>query len=135
MWSVPGNRIKLDLDGPSVEVEPIHAWSIFFETRALRAIFDNAKTPADEYSALTSLFNYVALEAQPQWDIVDHRGAVPPTGRGFHRLELKMALQIVDGWANSFNVQQEEVQSAADVILAPGPVRDEVKRRLKKKNA
>src|SRR3990167_5740429 len=94
MWQVPGERIALGLDGPSVEVERLRSWSIQFEGLSLLRRFGAAEKPQDEYLALNALYEHVVREAQPQWDIVDHLGAVPTTARGMVRLPLQLGLSI-----------------------------------------
>lgn len=133
MWHVPSERITLDLDGPSVEVERLHSWMVQFQVLALAAAYNAAKTPAAEYAALAPLFERFVYEAQPSWSIADHRGAIPCTAGGMARLPIALALQIVTQWLGSLEIPAEaEPPTAIDAIVPPGPVNRELKRRLKK---
>jgi len=145
MWRIPGERIRLDLGGPSVEVEPLRSWMIQTECLFLAQKVKDAAEGAAEYVALNALFEFVVREAQPQWDIVDHLGAVPTDARGMGRLPLTLALEIVDAWTGSLNARPEmpevpeglyvvesDAASAVDALIPPGPLRQTVKRRLRK---
>ena len=136
MWRIPGERIALDLDGPSVEVERLRSWSIQFEGLSLLARFMAASKQQDEYLALNALFEHVVREAQPQWDIVDHLGAVPTTARGMARLPLDLGLSIASLWLETLvAVEKKEAEaeppSAVDALIPPGPMNREIKRRLR----
>ena len=135
MWQVPGERIALGLDGPSVEVERLRSWSIQFEGLSLLARFMAASKQQDEYLALNALFEHVVREAQPQWDIVDHLGAVPTTARGMARLPLDLGLSIASLWLETLATpasEPAEVPSAVDTLIPPGPMNLEIKRRLQR---
>jgi hypothetical protein len=133
VYRVPSERITLDLDGPSVEIERLSAWAIQFEGLQLAKAFLDARGPAQEYTALVRLFDYFAAEAMPSWDIVDHRGPVPATARGMLRLPLSHSLALVNAWIQSLPAakEEEEPQSAVDAVLPPGALNREVKRRLR----
>jgi len=138
MWRVPGERIALDLGGPFVEVERLRSWSIQFEGLSLLGRFMAASRPQDEYLALNALYEYVVREAQPQWDIVDHLGAVPPTARGMARLPGGLARAIASLWLETFVPAEKAAPenaappSAVDALVPPGPVNLEIKRRLRR---
>ena len=141
MWRVPSERIRLDLDGPSVEVERIGSWNIQYEGLSLLSRFMAASKQQDEYVALNALYEHVVREVQPQWDIVDHLGAVPTTARGMARLPLDLGLSIASLWLQTFvpaekpEASQAEPASAVDAVIPPGPMNLEIKRRLRKKKA
>lgn len=137
MWRIPGERIRLDLDGPTVEVERISSWALQFEFTQLALAWANASKPGAEYAALVPIFERFLLEAQPTWDIADHRGPIPVTVRGMARLPLSISLGMFNQWLGSLPVAQEEDQpeSAVDAVIPPGPVNLEIKRRLKKAKA
>lgn len=147
MYRLPGDRIQLDLGGPSVEVEPIHAWAIQFEAYLLlRRLADAEEGTPRQYTAFKDLCEYVAPEAQIQWDIVDHQGPVPTTARGMMRLPITLAAQLAEQWIativvpeaqqfeelpDELNVMQTNAPSAVDALVPPGPLNRELKRRLR----
>lgn len=136
MWRIPGERVPLDLDGPTVEVERLTAWPLQFECLALLGRFMAAEKPEAEYAALGDLFSRFVLEAQPSWDIVDHRGAVPNTARGMMRLPTDLALPMVQLWLETLTAAAEEPEAAqpptaVDAIVPEGPLNREIKRRLR----
>lgn len=147
MWRVPNERVVLDLDGPSVEVAPIRSWAIQFEALALASVFQRASSPEEEYPALKTAYEYFIAEGQPQWDIVDHRGAVPVTARGMLRLPDALASEIVNQWLATFEAKAEhpeieglhvvesDAPSAVDALIPPGPLQTAVKRRLRRAKA
>jgi hypothetical protein len=136
----------LDLDGPSVEVEPIRSWNIEQECLHGWRVFVAAKTPEASYVALSTLYQQFIIEAQPSWDIVDHRGPVPTTVRGMARLPLDLQVSILGRWRDTyvvaekpereplpFSVIESDAPSAVDAVFPPGsPVNREAKRRLRK---
>jgi hypothetical protein len=128
MYRLPGERVALDLDGPTVTVEPIRSWAIRFEFAVLVGRYDAAADEAAQYAALTPIFGYFVAEAQPAWDIADQTGPIPATARGMVRLPLGLAFEICTGWVNTLPV---ELPSAVDAVVPPGPVHDEIKRRLR----
>lgn len=129
MWQVPGERITLDLDGPSVEVERLRSWPVQYQVLALAAAFNAANTPATEYAALVPLFERFVYEAQPSWSIADHRGAIPATAAGMMRLPLPLGVAMVTQWLESLPVPAAQ-PSAVDGARLPEPVKREIKRRL-----
>jgi hypothetical protein len=145
MWKVPSERVTLDLDGPSVEVEPIRSWNIHLESLHAWRVVADAEKPEAKYVALTKLYEQFVFEAQPTWDIADHRGPVPTTARGMARIPLDLQLAILAGWVDSyvvaekpereplpFSVVESDAPSAVDAIFPSGPVNRELKRRLRK---
>ena len=148
MYRLPGERIRLDLDGPTVEVEPLRSWMLQAECLLLAQKAVAAAEGAPQYVALNDLYEYVIREAQPQWDIVDHIGAVPLTARGMARLPLPLAMEICNQWLETLDAKPEPVEvpeglhlvesdahSAVDAKIPPGPVNRELKRRLNRAKA
>lgn len=128
-YRLPSERVVIEIpDGPTVEVAPIHATSIYQAAVGLMGRLLNAEGPAS-FDARQRLCRFVVAEAQPTWDIADHRGAIPPTPEGMVRLPDAYLVAIVEGWTAPFVAV--EPTSVADDILPEGPVRDEVKRRLR----
>jgi hypothetical protein len=150
---VPGERVTLDLDGPTVEVERLSSWVVEYEFSRLLDRFNAATGPAAEHAALADVFTRFVLEAQPTWDIVDHRGAVPATTAGLARLPLPIALSIVSLWSltsqGADEVPEDEVPedarpevpglrlvesdapSAVDAVIPPGPFNRQIKKQLR----
>jgi hypothetical protein len=131
VYRLPDERVSLDLDGPIVEVQRCASWMVYQQVVRLYAAYVAAKTPAAEYDALVQTFARFVDEAQPTWQIADHTGPVPPTLAGMTRLPLEMSLRMVTDWLETITPKA----SAVDAIIAPGPMRDELKRRLKAKKA
>jgi hypothetical protein len=126
-YVLPSIRITLELDGPSVEVteiiaEPIHALGV-----ARAAAWAGAKGESAQLTALRELYELFAAEAQPTWDIADHRGPVPATSAGMLRLPIPLGLSIVSGWLDTITPKT----TAVDELTPPGPLRDQLNRRLK----
>lgn len=132
MWSIASERITLDLDGPSVEVERLHSWMVQFQVLALAGVYNRAQTSVAEYAALVPLFERFVYEAQPSWSISDHRGAIPCTAGGMARLPIRLGLAMIDRWLESLIVPKpDEAESAVDAVVPPGPANREIKRRLR----
>lgn len=126
-FRIAGDRVTLTVEGASIEVSPIVAWPIAHTAVRLALAYHDAKSGDAEFVALRELGEFLVAEAQPSWDIEDHRGRVPATPAGMLRLPIDMTLALVQAWIDTIVPKQ----SAADVVLPPGPVRDEVKRRLR----
>lgn len=133
MYRLPSERIPLALDdGPTVEVERIAAWPIYRTAISLVGAFYDARTPDAEIAALSRIYGYFVVEAQPVWDIADHRGPIPATPEGMLRLPLAIALGLVQGWAATF-LPPEPPTTAVDEVIPPGPLRDELNASLRRK--
>ena len=144
MYRLPGERVTLDLSGPSVEVEPIHSWMVLVEVQLLVDRAKEADAGAAEYVALTNLFERFVSEAQPTWAISDHLGSIPATAAGTRRLPLPMQMAIIEQWFDTFNrkpereelpeglhVVESDAPSAVDAVIPPGPLQREIKKRLR----
>jgi hypothetical protein len=127
-YRLPGSRQQLDLDGPSVEIEPCHSWALQQLGIGLAQAFFDAKDAQAEFSALQALGRFVLAEAMPTWDILDHHGPVPPTESGWLRLPNDLKLEITVEWLKTANPKA----SAVDELIPPGEAREEIKRRLRK---
>lgn len=119
-------------DGPTVEVQPIGAWPIYRTAVGLVAAFFAAK-PAEEAAALQAVYRFFVSEAQPTFEIVDHRGPILPTADGMLRLPLPLALGIIDGWTSTFQAVPEA--TAVDAMVPEGPLRDKLNKGLRRKKA
>jgi hypothetical protein len=127
-YRLDSTRLTLDLGGPTVEVERLAAPTLrVLAMAAVQRVMD-AKTDADQASALFALGQRLADEAQPVWDILDHRGAVPPTAAGFIRLPVDLALSIAVGWLEES--AKPLPSSAVDALVEPGPLNTALKRKL-----
>ena len=111
-----------------MEVQPIGAWPIYRTAVGLVAAF-YAAAPAGEITALRELYAFFVAEGQPTWEIVDHRGSIPPTPEGMLRLPLPVAFGMIDGWV-SLVVPKP---TAVDAMVPEGPLRDELNRGLRRK--
>jgi hypothetical protein len=130
-YRLPSARAPVEIeDGPTVEVCSIGAWPIYRTAVGLVSAFLAAK-PAAEAAALRELYTFFVAEAQPTWEIVDHRGPVLPTADGMLRLPvIDIALKIIDGWVSTFQPVPEA--TAVDAMIPPGPLRDELNRGLRR---
>ena len=133
VYRLSGERVRLDLDGPVVEVEPIRAWPVARIGVRSWLAFQAATDPDTELAALLELYRLFVAEAQPSWDIADHRGLISLSAEGMCRLPLDLAQKIITGWLGTLPlpIESEEPESAVDAVLPPGPLRDEVKTRLR----
>jgi len=129
-YRLPGERQPLDLDGPSVEVEPCRAYALWQLGMARYAAVEQAEPGPTQLVALQRLYEYVVPEAQPTWDILDHQGPVPTTVNGMLRLPLDIALPICLGWLATFG-QEEQSDSAVDALIPPGKLREALKGDLR----
>lgn len=132
VYRLPSERVLLDVEGPSVEVERIGAWPIHRTALSLMSAFMRATEPGPELAALAELYPFFLGEAQPVWDIADHRGPVPVSVVGMYRLPIPLALRIVDGWLETF---EPDKPSAVDAVIPPGPVRDALNKGLRAKRS
>lgn len=132
-YRLPGGRVPLSVDGYDglqVEVEPIGAWPVYRAAVELSAAFFAAESgTAAEFDALLSLYGHFLIEAQPTWDIVDHRGSVAPTLAGMLRLPVPLAVGLAADWSALFVA--EPLATAVDKLIPPGEMRDELNRRLR----
>lgn len=127
-YVLPGSRVLLDLDGPSVEVDAVLSVAIHALGTIRLGEFVEAKTTSAKLAAMTELYELVVTEARPTWDILDHRGPVPATSAGMLRLPADLGLGICTGWLETLPVEKD---TAVDAVVPPGPARDELNRRLK----
>lgn len=107
----------------TILAEPIHALGV-----ARAAAWAKAKG-ADELTALSALYELFVSEAQPTWDIADHKGPVPATAAGMLRLPLSLGLSIVSGWLETITPKA----SAVDEVIPAGPLRDQLNAKLREK--
>lgn len=129
-YRLPSERVALALDGPTVEVERLGAWAIYWRAMNLLSAYYAAKKPADVAAALEGLVSFVVPEAQPTWDITDHRGPVPTSPSGMLRLPVVLILEISTGWLETF--AKAEPATAVDKMVPPGALRDELNAALRK---
>lgn len=130
-YVLPGSRVLLDLDGPSVEVDQVLSETIHLLGIVRLGKLLGSRTPEAKIAAKTELYELVAQEARPTWDIIDHRGPVPPTSTGMLRLPDEIGLVIVTGWLDTLPVPEEAKGTAVDAVVPPGKVRNELNRRLR----
>jgi hypothetical protein len=130
-YRLPGGRVSLDLDGPPVEVERVASPLIHQLGLNRLAAVISAKTTGARASALLELYELVIGEAQPTWEVLDHRGVVLPTASGMSRLPMELGLAIATGWLETLVVEEQQPASAVDAVIPPGKARNEIKRRLR----
>lgn len=132
-YRLPSGRVTIEVDGYDglqVEVTPIGAWPIYRAAVVLSSAFYAAEAgTAAEFDALRAVYTHFLFEGQPTWEIVDHRGVVPPTVAGMMRLPLPLALGMVTDWTVAFTA--EPPATAVDKMVPEGPLRDELNRRLR----
>jgi hypothetical protein len=127
-YRLPSERVTVEVEnGPPIEVERLGVWTLAWTGAYLVGQFYAATAPEAELAALRNIGAYFIVEAQPTWDIADHRGPIPVTVDGFLRLPDPMALAMVRAWLET----QHEKASAVDELVPPGEAREELKRRLK----
>lgn len=128
VYRLPSERVAVQVaDGPSVEVERLQAEHL---QRAALRLYAAAITGRDA-DAIGTLYGFFLDEAQPTWEIADHRGLIAPTLEGMARIPVPLALGIVLGWIETF--MQPDLPTAADEALPPGPLRDTVNAELRRK--
>jgi hypothetical protein len=127
-YRLPSERVLVTAGDVSAEVERVSAWPIAHSGALLIRSFYVAKPGAEELDALRNIYGYFVLEAQPTWDIEDHRGRIPATPAGMLRLPVDAALGLVSEWLGTLI----PTPTVADEVLPPGPVRDEVNTALRK---
>jgi hypothetical protein len=125
VYRLNGDRTPLTLDGLTIEVQPVVSDTVYRSIVALGA----AAVAAPSNDTLSAVAVYFCTEAQPTWDIIDHRGIVPATPAGMLRMSDALALGLVSEWAAAFVAEPPE--TAVDKIIPPGEMRDELNRRLK----
>lgn len=131
-YRIPGGRVTLDLDGPSIEVEQLVSPTVGFLVRAELAAFLEAKDEAGRIAALGPICERFVVEAQPTWEIVDHRGPILPTVAGMLRLDpLRIVLPAVMAWVETMPVADEDAPATAvDALIPPGPLNASLNQQL-----
>lgn len=125
-YRLPSERVSIDLDDLTVEVERVTAWALQANAvRLLAPVINEQRTASD----LVALVRFFVDEAQPTWAIVDHRGPVLPTVDGCLRLPLDTLLSMIVAWAGTINPPE----TAVDKIIPPSPLRDQLNAKLREK--
>lgn len=127
-YRLPTERVQVTADDLSIEVESVVAWPVAHVAGALVAAFYAASPGDAELNALRDLYGYFLAEAQPSWDIEDHRGRIPTTVTGMLRFPIDVSLRLISEWLATCVPKS----TAADEVLPEGPVRDEVNAALRK---
>ena len=126
-YRLPTDRVQVTVEDLTVEISSLVAWPVAYTADRLVTAFYAAKPGAAELVALRELYAYFVLEAQPVWDVEDHRGRIPPTSAGMLRLPTNIALGLVVEWLETGTPKP----TAADEVLPDGPVKDEVNAALR----
>lgn len=112
----------------SAEVYRCASWPIQQGAVRLWAAFLRA-TGAAELPALVAFYECFLAEAQPTWDLIDHRGPIEPNAGGMLRLNHIEAAALILELAQTL----EDKPSAVDEMVPDGPLRDELNRQLRSK--
>jgi hypothetical protein len=129
-YRLHGERVTLALDdGPTIEVQPIASDTVYRTAVGLASAYFAATDPAALSAALERLATYFCMEAEPTWEMVDHRGTVPATPAGMLRMPDTIALTIMSDWAELFVA--EPPATAVDKLMPEGPLRDRLNRQLR----
>jgi hypothetical protein len=132
-YRLPGGRVTLEVDGYDglqVEVEPIGAWPVFLHATALSsALFAAEDGSVEQLNALVTVYTHFLAEAQPTWQIVDHRGPVQTTVAGMLRLPVALGVGLASDWIERFAAAPPE--TAVDKLVPPGELRDELNAKLR----
>lgn len=121
-------RVPVTLDDLTIEVAPILAWPIAFSVSRLIAVYEAATEGSAEVVALRDLYGTFLEEAQPTWDLIDHRGPIAPTLAGMWRLPLPVALGLIGAWLTTITPPS----TAVDEMVPPGPLRESLNTELRK---
>lgn len=127
MYLLPAERVEISVDKLTAEVAKILSESVYLTAVSLMA----AAVTAPTLERRRDLYGFFVLEAQPTWAIFDHRGPVHPTAAGCLRLPDAIGFRLVEAWIDDFTAQPPA--TAADEILPPGPVRNAVNAKLRKR--
>lgn len=123
-------RVPITSEDLSAEVTRCASWSIQQDAVRLWAAFLRAPDGSvAERNALREFYGLFVDEAQPTWDIIDHRGVVLATVAGMERLNHLHVAGLILEWAATLRVS--DPPSAVDALMPEGPLRDELNRHLK----
>lgn len=126
-YRLASERVEVTVDDLTIEVAPVVAWAVAHRATQLALAYYAATTGDGELRALETVYGFFVVEAQPMWQIVDHRGPVLPTAAGMLRLPIDLGLGLVLQWAATVTPKA----SAVDAVIPPGPLRDEMNERLR----
>lgn len=126
-YRLPSERVSLAIeDGPTVEVEKVAGDLLYLHAVGLIEAVVRAKSGKQGEAAL-DLYRFFVDEAQPTFEIIDHRGPVTPTAEGMLRLPIRLALDMCIEWAGTYI----DKETAVDAMIPPSPLRDELNKRLR----
>jgi hypothetical protein len=129
-YRLASERITVEMpDGPTIEVERLGSWPLQQQGAALALACLTAKAGNAQLAALHEAYAFFVAEAQPTWDLMDHRGPIPPLVGGLLRLPHLLALALIEGWLDTL----EPKSTAADVVMPEGEARDQVNAALRAK--
>jgi hypothetical protein len=127
-YRLPSERVAIDLDDLTVEVERVAVWAIAAQAvRLLAPVMGEKRTLAD----LGALFGFFIAEGQPTWAIIDHRGPIPYTVEGCYRLPLDTISALIVAWAGTITPPE----TAVDKLVPPSELRDKLNAKLRAKRA
>ena len=103
-YRLPDNALTLVLDEPpyagaEIEVRLGVGLGVYARARTWLGRFRDAEAGGDEeQAAIEAVYSLFVDEALLAWNLIDHRGPVPPTTEGMLRLPLLLGLEIVSTW-------------------------------------
>lgn len=127
---LPTERVPIASEDLTAEVTRCASWAIQQNAVRLWTAFMRATGPT-ELTTLLAFYETFVAEAQPTWDWLDHRGAVPPTAAGLLRVNRVQACGLILEWTQT--LQEVPPSTAVDELVPEGPLRDELNRQLKAK--
>jgi len=128
---LPSERVAITVDDLTIEVERVTSWPIQQNAVRLWAAYQAAKPGNPEIVALRDLYECFVDEAQPTWDLVDHRGPIAQSVGGMFRLPVDLGLRFVGGWADT--LPATDLPTAVDEMIPPSPLRDKLNAGLRAK--
>jgi hypothetical protein len=129
-YRLASERVPLDIeDGPTVEVERVAADLLYQHAMGLASAYLSAKSDKAKSEALLELYGFFVAEAQPTWEIIDHRGPIAPTVAGTMRLPAALGVDIVLEWLGTHTRKA----SAVDALVPPSALRDQLNAALREK--
>lgn len=122
-------RVEVSVGDLTIDVSRIASYPLWVQGVRLAAAWAAAKTDERNVEALGECYAYFLAEAQPTWQIVDHRGPVLPTLGGMYRLRPELGMGLYAEWLDTIR----EKATAVDEIVPPSQLRDQLNAKLRAK--
>lgn len=120
-------RVEVTVGNLTIEVSRIASYPLWVQGVRLASAWAASKSDAQTIDTLGECYAFFVAEAQPTWQIVDHRGPVAPTLGGMYRLPLELGMGLYSAWTDTIR----EKGTAVDKIIPASPLRDELNKRLR----